>query len=330
MNISKKDMGARAVAAAERAPTINDRLSHAKDLIEAHPTAELVGEFRRSAKVVALPGDGDRLAKEGDSGYAEIPLDQIDPNPYNARRIYRPERISEMVASIAAHGQEVPGMATVRAGRYVLASAHYRFQAHKALGSKTMKLMIRPNMTDRELYESSYRENAERESQTPVDNAISWAELLKHRIYTSESEISEATKQSLSNINKTLSILRLEDATLDYVKENAAAFGLSVLYELVLLEKAAGGERAFEMAKLVVSGDVGRKEIAEARTNIEVPRQRKEKETSRQYKIKEGDQKLGFLKDWDSGKVVLEVVLADKAARAALVSELRQRFNLVD
>jgi ParB family chromosome partitioning protein len=331
MNISRKNMSARAVAAADQAPTINDRLNHARDLVAMHPTASMSNDSPTTARRGFDQAETVGAEKgEGRGEYAEIPLELIDPNPYNARRVYRPERVREMMASIAAHGQEVPGMATIRNGRYVLASAHYRLQAHRGLGSKTMKLMIRQNMTDRELYESSYRENAERESQTPVDNALAWDVLLKEGVYSNETEIADATKQSLSNINKTLSVIRLSAPTLEFVKENASAFGLSVLYELVLLDKAAGTEKALALAKMVVAGDAGRKEIAEARTTIELPRKRKEKETSRQYKIKDGDQKVGTLKDWDSGKVVLEVVLTDKAARAALVSELRERFNLVD
>jgi ParB family chromosome partitioning protein len=257
-----------------------------------------------------------------------VSLDLIEPNPFNARKIYRPERVSELAASISAHGQEIPGVATVREGRYILAAGHYRLRALKLLGAKTMAVMIHEGLTDRELYAHSYRENAEREAQTSLDNALSWRELLNQGVYSSETEIAEATSQSLPNVNKTLAALRLSPQVLDVVKEDPKVFALSALYELALYEGVAGQAKALVMAKLVFAGEAGRKEIQEARAQIESPRERKRKETSRQYKIQREGQQIGSLKEWDSGKVALEVVIADTKDRAALVTELKERFGV--
>ena len=75
---------------------------------------------------------------------------------------------------------------------------------------------------------------------------------------------------------------------------------------------------------------MGPREIQEARAQVESPRERKRKETSRQYRIQRDGRPVGSLKEWDSGKVVLEVVLADPRDRAALVAALRERFCIAD
>ena len=334
MTISKKNMAQRAAQAAQMAPTIDDRLRHARDLASAHPAEDGPAPDAPRATVKALITEGlgpfkvETVSTPTGARLEVVSIDLIDANPFNARKIYRAERVSELAASIGAHGQEIPGVATIREGRYILAAGHYRLRALKLLGVKTMSLMVRDGLTDRELYAHSYRENAEREAQTALDNAISWRELLDQGVYASETEIAEATGQSQPNVNKTLAALRLSPKLLDLIKEDPKAFPYTVLYELVLYESAAGQEKGLSMVKAVLAGEAGRKEIQEARSLVEVPRERKRKETSRQYKIQSNGSPIGSLKEWDSGKVSLEVLLADPKDRAALVAELRARFGL--
>ncbi len=351
MSISKKDMAARAAKAAGMAPNIEDRLRHAREMASSHPAddqgpapsfapapAPALAPAPTSSGLMAphttqdaKPNLRDEPAlTEAGTRIEAVSIDSIDQNPFNARKIYRTSRVNELAASIGAHGQETPGMATIRDGRYVLAAGHYRLRALKLLGIKTMLLMIRDHLSDRELFALSYRENAEREAQSSLDNALSWRQLLDQGVYASETEIAEATGMSLPNVNKTLSALRLSAPVLDFVKEDPASFALSSLYELALYEEAAGAAKALSMAKLVASGEAGRKEIQEARAQVVSPRERKRKETSRQYKIQHEGKQIGLLKEWDSGKVSLEVAMADPKERSALVAELRERFGLAE
>ncbi len=343
MAISKKDMSARAAKAGQMAPTIEDRLRHARDLASSHPADDgpalaasgpsiSSGQSQAMAAqlTASLSAPPEKVTTASGARLEVVPIDLIDPNPFNARKIYRPERVSELAASIGAHGQEIPGVATPRAGRYVLAAGHYRLRALKLVGIKVMALMIHDGLSDRELYAHSYRENAEREAQSSLDNALSWRELLDQGVYASETEIAEATSQSLPNVNKTLAALRLSPQVLDIVKEDPKVFALSALYELALYEGAAGATKTLAMARLVLAGNAGRKEIQEARALIDSPRERKRKETSRQYRIQRDGAQIGSLKEWDSGKVTLEVVLADAKDRTALVAALRERFGLAD
>jgi ParB family transcriptional regulator, chromosome partitioning protein len=330
MAISKKDMAARAAKAGQMAPSIEDRLRHARDLASSHPADDLPAQpYSEILPQPELEPSPPALAAMPGARLEPIPLELIDPNPFNARKIYRTERVNELVASISAHGQEIPGVATPRDGRFVLAAGHYRLRALKLIGAKTMALMIRDGLSDRELYAHSYRENAEREAQSALDNALSWRELLDQGVYASETEIAEVTGMSLPNVNKTMAALRLSSTVLDFIKEDPKSFALSVLYELALFESVAGNTKALAMAKLVADNEAGRKEIQEARALLESPRERKRKETSRQYKIQRHGVQIGSLKEWDvSGKVTFEVVLSDGKERAALVEELRGRFDL--
>lgn len=328
-----RDQAAKALSAAPPA----DRFAKAQALVERQPNgfAEKRPEASATGNLndvpvttVAGPSMADPTnARGGDPYFEETDIDLIDENPYNARRLYRPERVHELAGEIRADGQLVPGLATIRNGRRVLAGGHYRFRALKAAGKSRMKLMIHPDLTDQQLYQISYKENAEREQQSPLDNALAWKSLMDEGIYPSESAISEATGMSLPNVNKTLAILKLSDGILEIVKERPEPFALSTLYQLTLLERVAGSVVAAAMAAKVKEEVAVCRDVEDARARYENKPPRKTKETSRQHKLHSADgTPLGVLKDWDSGKVTFEVTLLDPAKRQALVDELKAKF----
>ncbi len=325
MLISKKDMASRVAKAAEAAPGIEDRLRQAREMVHTHPIDET--SHRRLEPSLTRQAEQESALLPAGPRLQEVPLDDIDQNPFNARKIYRTERVSELAASIGAHGQEIPGIATIRAGRFVLVAGHYRLRALKVLGAKTMLLMIHLDLSDKELYSHSYRENAERESQSALDNALSWRQLIDQGVYKSETDIADATGMSLPNVNKTLAALRLTGPVLDVVKEAPNSFALSLLYELSLYEAVAGQGKALAMARQIGQGELSRREITAARTQLETPKERKRKETSRQYKLQRDGQPIGYLKEWDSGKVTFEIKFSDAAERENLVEELRTRYG---
>lgn len=330
-----RDQAAKALTAAPPA----DRFARAQALVERQPNgfAEKRPESHRLAasndtsetapSAVDVQGASVEAPKNGEPYFEEIDITLIDENPFNARRLYRPERVHELAGEIRADGQLVPGLATIRNGRRVLAGGHYRFRALKAAGKPKMKLMIHPDLTDQQLYQISYKENAEREQQSPLDNALAWKALIVEGVYSSESAISEATGMSLPNVNKTMAILKLSDGILDIVKERPESFALSTLYQLTLLERAAGASVAAAMAARVKDEVAVCRDVEEARARYENKPARKQKETSRQHKLHAADGvPLGVLKDWDSGKVTFEITLQDPVKRQALVDELKAKF----
>lgn len=325
MIIKRKDLSSRADRAASDAPDIEDRLRIASSLAHSHPVMAATTQAQPPNVANVIPHD--EVTRAG--RFEVVPVSQIDTNPYNARKIYRPERVNELAASIGAHGQDTPGLATIRNGRYVLAAGHYRLKAINVLGLPTMNLMVHDDLTDKELYGYSYRENAEREGQTALDNAYSWRHLLDQNVYGSETELAEATGVSLPNLNKTLKALSLSAGVLDVVSERPDAFGVSHLYELELFERVAGETEAIAMAQRIMAGEVTRTDIQEARARLAAPKSRKSKETSRPYRFSRDGAYSGALKVFgDSGRVSLDVVFTDPGKREEALSLLKTHFNI--
>ncbi len=340
MAISKKNMGAKAEKAAQQAPSFVDRLSIVESAIhpnqettktrvleQTQPAKEFIPTPINAVPYKSIAGIGE-FVTSGGAKVLEVSIELIDLNPFNARQIYKPERVAELAKSIAANGQEIPGIATLKNGRYVLVAGHYRLRAIKQLGLQKMLVLVHDNLSDRDLYAMSYRENAERESQTTLDNAMSWRTLLQQSIYKNETEIAEATGMSLPNINKTMAVLKLSKETLDVIQQEPSNFALSSLYELVQYEAVAGVASGVKMAKLILEGEVGRAEINDARAKLQTGKERKRKETSRQYTVQASGKKIGKLKEWDSGKVALELIFDEPEKRIQFVNMLKDQLKI--
>ena len=332
--IKKGDMAARALGAAAATPGITERFAHARELASTSPV------LHQGAEVQTLPNlettKAQFLNPQGIAGdyLEEVPLSLIDPNPYNARHVYRPARVSELAASIGAHGQDTPGIATLRNGRYVLVAGHYRYKALRLLNNRPMLLLIRKDLTDQQMYQMSFRENEEREDQSALDNALAWKSLLANGTYSTENELAEVTGYSVPNINKTLAMLRLDESVLAINREEPTMFKFSVVYELVLFGEVAKAERledTLALARGILAGEVTRKMVQIARDQLSKGSPaRKQKETARTYKINTTSKDTGSLKTWDSGKITLDVIVADSTERQELIAYLQNRFGLSD
>lgn len=282
---------------------------------------------RESEVVTAVRESGNKVPY-----FLRVAHNLIDPNPYNARVNYKPQRVHKMSLEIKADGQMVPGIATIRNGRFILAAGHYRWKGIELANIGFMDLMVYEQITDRELYKLSYKENAERSDQTIIDNACAWKNLLDDGVYENESAIAEETGISLPNINKILSILNLPKSVLNYIEEQEnTKFALSSLYELQLYSAVASELDTLEMTKKIVNEDLTRDQIKNARTILEKPKPpRKTKENSRQYKILTSDTQrcIGHIKDFDSGKILLEVNEPDDEKRKKILEALKLQFQL--
>lgn len=282
-------------------------------------------------------GEGTAFSAENSAGQGgriiKAPLDRVYDNPVNARHIYKPDVIKELAASIATRGQKVAANAVLHPdipGAFMLIDGHYRKRGIAAAGLHTIDLVVDRFESDIELYRASWALNEERSAQSPLDNAFAWRGLLNRGLVRNESHIAELLGVSLATVNKTLSLLSLPTKAVEKMSEHPERFGIFIGYELSMAAKSVGEEDLLSFIGRIVDEELSSREVAAFRAKLESGRERKRKETSRQYKIQNSGQQIGLLKEWDSGKVAFEVVLDDPKARAALVTELMARFGLAE
>lgn len=123
--------------------------------------------------------------------------------------------------------------------------------------------------------------------------------------------------------------MKLPESVLEVMKERPTGIGIATGYELTLYFKSAGEDKTRDLVHRVLEEGLSSRDVEQIRKVAQEGRTRKVKEVSRQYKIRNdrGDL-LGTIKEWDSGRVMLDVKLDDRAARESLVEALKSRFGL--
>ncbi|MFS8974265.1 ParB/RepB/Spo0J family partition protein [Cupriavidus necator] len=324
----KAGMLAGMAAEKNRSDTL-DRFARAEAAISQHPNGLLQGRAADGVPVFSAESFSEAAAGRQ---LMKIPLAQLHDNPLNARRIYDPAVVQERAASIATHGQKTPGLAApdpARPGHYILIDGHYRKRALASAGKLEMECFVEDDLSDLDFYRLSFMLNEQRSDQSALDNAIAWRQLLDEGKVQKEEEICELTGMSAGTVNKTLALLRLPDSVLGVMRERPSAIGIAAGYELTLYCKLAGEERTRELAARIINDGLSSREVEAIRKHVQEGKARKVKEISRQYKIRtDSGQLLGTIKEWDSGRVMLDVQLTDRSAREALVEALKARFGL--
>jgi ParB family chromosome partitioning protein len=322
----------RATLSAEK-KSVDDRFATAEAVLNERPAGLAMSAGPRRTH-------GDKGTFSAESAEAEqsrsiitVSLENIHDNPLNAREIYDPNIVKELAASLITHKQVVVAPAVKhpdRPGHFILIDGHYRKKAAAMAGLPTLDLEVRSHDSDVQLYRLSWMLNEERSAQSTLDNAFAWRKLIDQGVVRNEGEIAELIGVSLTTVNKSLSLLQLPRAALDKMRERPEKFGVFTGYELTMTAKTVDEAELLSLVNRIVAEDLSTRQVAAIRSKLEEGRLRKRKETSRQYKIRKDGTQIGSLKEWDSGKVTLEIVLLEPKDRTTLVMELRERFGLVD
>lgn len=304
---------------------VEDRFAAADAVLTARPLG--------LAGVTDSKADFSAEIVDGPKSVLTVPLENIHDNPVNARYIYDSDIIKNLSASIATRGQLVPAAAIRHpelADHYILIDGHYRKKALVAAGRSGMDLIVQESENDLELYKMSWLLNAERSAQSVLDNAIAWQTLLDQKLVSEGIQIAELLGVSPATVNKTLALLKLPTAAIEKMKEHPERFGVFIGYELSLASKSVSENELLQLIDRIVQEELSSREVASIRAKLEKGSIRKKKETSRQYKIRNGLNQIGVIKEWDSGKVSFEVTLPDPRERSAFLEELKLRFHLED
>src|SRR5262249_24964705 len=105
-----------------------------------------------------------------------IPIDLIDPNPVQPRRIFTTDRLRELALSLEANGIIQPLVVRKIADRYQLVAGERRWRAAKLAGRDRVPVVVQEIPEDR-LLEVTLIENIQREDLNPIETAIAFERL---------------------------------------------------------------------------------------------------------------------------------------------------------
>ena len=130
-----------------------------------------------------------------------IPVDMIEPNPYQPRMNFDQEALDELADSIRTLGLIQP--ITVRRkeeGRYQIISGERRFRACKLAGMDMVPAYIR-DTNDQGMLEMAIVENIQRENLDPIEVAMSYQRLIEECSLTQEQMAVRVGKKRASVTN---------------------------------------------------------------------------------------------------------------------------------
>jgi ParB family chromosome partitioning protein len=150
--------------------------------------------------------------KEGQE-LAELPVDQIHPNPRQPRRRFEPDAASGLTSSIRTQGLLQPVVVRPRAaGGWELIAGERRWRAAKEAGLGTLPALVR-NADDRDTLLLSLVENVAREQLSPVEEARAYA-LLIDEFDLSLGDVAERVGKAKPTISNRIRLLDLPDDVL--------------------------------------------------------------------------------------------------------------------
>ncbi|MCL2798570.1 MAG: ParB/RepB/Spo0J family partition protein [Firmicutes bacterium] len=146
---------------------------------------------------------------------SELPLDLIDPNANQPRKVFDETAMSELVNSVRVHGVISPIIVVRNGQRYMIIAGERRWRAAKRAGLKTIPTIIR-SYTPQQVREISLIENLQREDLNPIETANAIKQLMYEYRYTQE-EVADRIGKSRPAVANTLRLLTLSASVIDLV-----------------------------------------------------------------------------------------------------------------
>lgn len=246
-----------------------------------------------------------RLANAvGPEGYIvgqvyRVPLNMIKMSKYNARQLYLPSEIDEMSASLQDKGQDVPAVGYVNAGKVVVVDGQKRYKAATSASLPDLMVLIVEAPDDpRQEYEESRRINLTRSSQSVLDDALRWTELIQEGIYPTQIELGTALGMDQDRVSKILGIARIPEKLLRKMQEHPQTQAWSIAYEISKIYSAGKFDDpelvADEVIEQVQKKDMNKSQvIALIASKIEGPKTRERAKSEKvKFSDKEGELKV--------------------------------------
>ncbi|HEX5017303.1 MAG TPA: ParB/RepB/Spo0J family partition protein [Actinomycetes bacterium] len=217
--------------------------------------------------------------------FAELPLEQISPNPRQPRQVFEEQSLAELVFSLKEIGLLQPVVvrpATDRAAngspRFELVAGERRWRAAQQAGFSTIPAIIRETSDD-VLLRDALLENLHRVQLNPLEEAAAYEQMLSDFGCTQE-ELATRIGRSRPQVSNTLRLLKLPPS----VQRRVAAGVLSAGHARALLalddsddqERLAArivaeGLSVRTVEELVALGDIGDEQNKPARTRTKRP-----------------------------------------------------------
>ncbi len=191
----------------------------------------------------------------------EIPLNELRPNPYQPRKVFKDEALAELAESIKQNGVFQPIIVKRSIKGYDIVAGERRFRASKIAGLEKIPAIVR-SFTDQQMIEIALLENLQRENLNVIEEALAYRKMIEKLNLTQE-ELSAKVSKSRSHITNILGLLRLPDEVQTMIVNGEITMG-----HARVLSKLENTDQIITLANEIKASKIPVREV-EKRTNIE-------------------------------------------------------------
>ncbi len=152
-----------------------------------------------------------------------IPVDAIEPGPYQPRHTPTPEQLAALAESIATHGIIEPLIVRPAGGGFELIAGERRWRAAKRAGLQVIPAIVK-TVSDLGRVEQALIENLHRQDLNPLEEAGAYQQLIEDFGLTHE-QLSARVGKSRTAITNTLRLFQLPPAVQKLVSDGQLSAG---------------------------------------------------------------------------------------------------------
>ncbi len=155
----------------------------------------------------ALIPTGAPVASQSVPSATELPIDAIEPNPFQPRASMDPEKLQLLTDSIRQHGiiQPLVVKASSHPNRYILIAGERRWRASMQAGLTTVPAVVK-DAAPQAMLEMALVENVVRADLSPLEEAQAYRQLIEEFNLT-QANVAERVGRSRVSVTNTLRLL---------------------------------------------------------------------------------------------------------------------------
>lgn len=188
----------------------NESLIPSDNFVSAslYPPIEVAPSASTSEDAELVNVEPSEKVSYSDSTIQEIEVSKIVANPYQPRKVFRPEALQELADSIKEHGVIQPVVVTETENGYELVVGERRFRASQLAGLTKVPAIVKKTLQDQTKLEVALIENIQRQELNSIEEAQAYQRLMQ-KFNMNQAEVAKKVGKSRPGVANTLRLLQL-------------------------------------------------------------------------------------------------------------------------
>ena len=176
--------------------------------------------------LAALFGDASAANGAGFAPSATLPINTLEPGPFQPRTAMEPARLAELTESVRQQGILQPILARphpTTPGQYQIIAGERRWRAAQAIGLNDVPVLVR-KLSDTDAMAASLVENLQRQDLDPIEEAQAYQRLIGEFGLTQD-QLGGLVGKSRSHVANTVRLLQLPNGVQAHVQSGGLSAG---------------------------------------------------------------------------------------------------------